>query len=88
MLCRPLSRSIANATPGAAPLPGQPTPTPEPTTPISAPTVSFHASQTEVMTSEPVWLTLSVANSTVNPEITLRLVLQLPPGPVAEWRGH
>ena len=79
--------SIANATPGAAPLPGQPTPTPEPTTPIGAPTVSFHASQTEVMTGEPVWLTLSVANSTVNPEITLRLVLQLPPGLLLSGEG-
>ena len=49
--------------------------------------MSFHASQTEVMTGEPVRLTLSVANSTVNPEMTLRLVLQLPPGLLLSGEG-
>ena len=48
--------------------------------PIGEPTVNFHASHTEVTTGEPVALTLSVANSIINPEMTLQLVLQLPSG--------
>ena len=53
---------------------------PKPATPIAEPTVNFHASQTEVSMGEPVALTLSVANSIINPEMTLQLVLQLPSG--------
>ena len=72
---RPTPRPTLQAT---ATIPQQATPTPKPTTPIGQPTVNFHASQTEVMTGEPVQLTLSVANSIVRPEMTLQLVLQLP----------
>ena len=65
----------------------QPTPTPKPTTVIGQPTVNFHASQTEVLTGEPVLLTLSVANSIIKPEMTLQLVLQLPSGLLVSGEG-
>ena len=81
-----------NPTPRSTTQPGniatlQPTPTPKPTTAIGEPTVNFHASQTEVMTGEPVQLTLSVANSIVKPEMTLQLVLQLPSGLLLTGEG-
>ena len=52
-------------------------PTPMPDEPI----INFHASQTEVITGEPVTLTRSVANSIRKPDMALQLVLQLP----ANW---
>ena len=81
-----------NPTPRSTTQPGniatlQPTPTPKPTTAVGEPTVNFHASQTEVMTGEPVQLTLSVANSIVKPEMTLQLVLQLPSGLLLTGEG-
>ena len=51
-----------------------------PAAPVGEPVVNFHASQTEVATGQPVALTLSVANSIINPQMTLQLVLQLPSG--------
>lgn len=63
----------------AAPLP---TPTPRPTAAIGEPTINFHASSTEVERDAPINLTLSVANSITQPEMTLQLVLQLPTGVV------
>ena len=57
------------------------TPTPRPTPMPDEPIINFHASQTEVITGEPVTLTLSVANSIRKPDMTLQLVLQLP----ANW---
>ena len=63
----------------AAPLP---TPTPRPTAAIGEPTINFHASSTEVERDAPIDLTLSVANSITQPEMTLQLVLQLPTGVV------
>ena len=45
------------------------------------PIINFHASQTEIITGEPVTLTLSVANSIRKPDMALQLVLQLP----ANW---
>ena len=73
-------------TPTSSPALG-PTPTPKPTTPIGQPTVNFHSSQTEVMLGEQVVLTLSVANSIVQPEMTLQLVLQLPSGLLVSGEG-
>ena len=84
----PTPRPTPPPTPQAtATIPQQATPTPKPTTPIGQPTVNFHASQTEVMTGEPVQLTLSVANSIVRPEMTLQLVLQLPSGLLLSGEG-
>ena len=64
-----------------------PTLTSQPTPSIGEPTVNFHASQTEVPKGEPVALTLSVANSIINPEMTLQLVLQLPSGVSVRGEG-
>ena len=82
--------ATATPTPTTTPTPSPdrgPTPTPKPTTPIGQPTVNFHSSQTEVMLGEPVLLTLSVANSIVQPEMTLQLVLQLPSGLLVSGEG-
>ena len=59
-----------------------PTPTPEPTLPphVGQPTVNLHATQTEVKLGDPVKLQLSVVNSIAKPEMTLKLILQVPSG--------
>ena len=59
-----------------------PTPTPEPTRPphVGQPTVNLHATQTEVRLGDPVKLQLSVVNSIAKPEMTLKLILQVPSG--------
>ena len=59
-----------------------PTPTPEPTLPphVGQPTVNLHATQTEIKLGDPVMLQLSVVNSIAKPEMTLKLILQVPSG--------
>ena len=59
-----------------------PTPTPEPTLPphVGQPTVNLHATQTKVQLGDPVKLQLSLVNSIAKPEMTLKLVLQVPSG--------
>ena len=79
----PTATDVGTGTVGTATI----TPTPEPTTPLGEPVVNFHASQTEVPKGEPVVLTLSVANSIVNPEMTLQLVLQIPSGVSVRGEG-
>ena len=61
------------------PRPGA-TATPRPTPGRGEPIISFHASQTEIVTGSPVTLTLSVVNSIGKPEMTLQFILQLPSG--------
>ena len=59
-----------------------PTPTPEPTLPphVGQPTVNLHATQAEVQLGDPVRLQLSVVNSIAQPEMTLKLIMQVPSG--------
>ena len=59
-----------------------PTPMPEPTLPphVGQPTVNLHATQTEVQLGDPVRLQLSVVNSIAQPEMTLKLIMQVPSG--------
>ena len=59
-----------------------PTATPEPTLPphVGQPTVNLHATQTEVKLGDPVKLQLSLVNSIAKPEMTLKLILQVPSG--------
>ena len=68
--------------PPAPTLTPSPTPTPEPTLPphVGQPTVNLHATQTEASLGEPVTLRLSVVNSIAKPEMTLKLILQVPSG--------
>ena len=73
--------------PAAAPSGPLPTPTPRPMSSIGEPTINFHASSTEVETNAPITLTLSVANSITQPDMTLQLVLQLPSGVVISGEG-
>ena len=55
---------------------------PTPTLPshVGEPTVNLHATRTEVSQGEPVKLVLSVVNSIAKPEMTLKLILQVPSG--------
>ena len=59
-----------------------PTPTPEPTLPphVGQPTVNLHTTQTEVQLGDPVRLQVSVVNSIAKPEMTLKLIMQVPSG--------